>query len=199
MKNVFILNGHQKYPFSEGRLNASYTKKAIDFFESQGCAVRVRTMEDSYEVNQEIENFKWADLVFFQTPLNWMGVSWSFKKYIDEVFSAGMMGELSAGDGRSREEPKKNYGLGGKLKGKYMISVTANAPEEAFRNPEETFFNGISEDELLNPMHLNFQWFGLKALPTFMSYDVMKNPQINQDFKRFDQHLNLHFNTKSNE
>lgn len=194
MKNVFIINGHQKYPFSEGRLNAALTDKAGEFFRARGFEVRIRTMEDSYDPNAEIETFKWADLVFLQTPLNWMGVSWSFKKYIDEVFSYGMMGEMSDGDGRSKEAPKKNYGLGGKLNGKYMMSVTANAPKEAFNNPDEKFFAGLSEDELLRPMHLNFKWFGLNAMPTYMAYDVMKNPEIESDFKRFDTHLNNHFN-----
>ena len=122
-----------------------------------------------------------------------MGISWSFKQYIDHVFSMGMMGEMSAGDGRSREIPKQNYGLGGLLKGHYMMSVTANAPKEAFNEPNEKFFNGMSEDDLLKPMHLNFKWFGFKALPTFMAYDVMKNPEIENDFKRFEQHLETNF------
>lgn len=193
MKNVFIINGHQKYPFSEGKLNASLTEKAENFFKKSGYTVKKTTMEDDYQVDQEIEKFKWADLVFFQTPLNWMGVSWSFKKYIDEVFSMGMMGEMSDGDGRSRETPKMNYGLGGKLKGKYMMSVTANAPKEAFNNPNESFFGGMSEDELLRPMHLNFKWFGFESMPTFMAYDVMKNPEIESDFRRFADHLKKHF------
>ena len=193
MPNVFILNGHQKYPFSAGKLNATLTEKATNFFTNQGYTVRKTTMEDNYDVHEEIEKFKWADIVFFQTPINWMGVSWSFKKYIDEVFSMGMQGELSDGDGRSKEAPKQNYGLGGKLKGNYMMSVTANAPKEAFNNPEETFFGGISEDQLLRPMYLNFKWFGLQPLPTFMAYDVMKNPGIANDFVRFQQHLLTHF------
>lgn len=193
MKNIFIINGHQKYPFSEGRLNASFTTKASEFFTQKGYAIQLTTMEDNYNVQKEIEKFKWADVIFFQTPLNWMGVSWSFKKYIDEVFSMGMMGEMSDGDGRSKKAPKKNYGLGGKLQGHYMMSVTANAPKEAFNDPSESFFNGISEDDLLQPMHLNFKWFGFDPLPTFMSYDVMKNPEIANDFKRFETHLNTHF------
>jgi len=196
MKRVFIINGHQSYPFSEGKLNATLTEKADSFFKSQSYETRITHTENNYDVAQEIENFKWADIVFFQTPLNWMGVSWSFKKYLDEVFSMGMMGEMSNGDGRTKEAPKKNYGLGGKLEGHYMLSVTANAPKEAFNNADETFFNGASEDDLLLPMHLNFKWFGFKALPTFMAYDVMKNPDIENDFKRFDQHLKTHF--KSN-
>ena len=193
MKNVFIINGHQKYPFSEGKLNASLTDKAERFFTEKGYTVQKTTMEDDYTVDQEIEKFKWADVVFFQTPLNWMGVSWSFKKYIDQVFSVGMMGELSDGDGRTKTAPKKNYGLGGKLNGKYMMSVTANAPKEAFNDPGEKFFNGMSEDDLLRPMHLNFKWFGLEPMPTFMAYDVMKNPEVESDFRRFEHHLQNHF------
>ena len=193
MKHVFIINGHQKYPFSPGKLNASLVEKAISHFENLGCIIKQTSTEEAFNVEEEIEKFKWADLVFFQTPLNWMGVSWSFKKYIDHVFSMGMMGELSDGDGRSKEAPKANYGNGGKLSGKYMISVTANAPKEAFNDPKETFFAGMSEDDLLRPMHLNFKWFGLEPLPTFMAYDVMKNPEIENDFIRFENHLNTNF------
>lgn len=193
MKNVFIINGHQKYPFAQGTLNASLAEMAKNHFESLGYNVKETTMENDYNVSEEIEKFKWADLVFLQTPINWMGVTWSFKKYIDEVFTMGMMGEMSDGDGRTSEAPKKNYGLGGKLKGHYMISLTGNAPREAFNNPEETFFAGMSEDDLLKPMHLNFKWFGFDPLPTFMAYDVMKNPDTKNDFNRFATHLKEYF------
>ena len=189
MNNVLIINGHQKYPFSEGKLNAAFVQKATDAFIAEGFTVKLTTMEDDYDVAQEVDKWKWADVVFFQTPLNWMGVSWSFKKYIDQVFSMGMMGEMSDGDGRSAQKPKENYGLGGKLSGKYMMSVTANAPREAFNNPEEKFFDGLGEDDLLRPMHLNFKWFGFEPLKTFFAYDVMKNPEVANDFLRFEKHL----------
>ena len=74
-----------------------------------------------------------------------------------------------------------------------MISLTGNAPKEAFNNPEETYFAGMSEDDLFKPMHLNFKWFGLESLPTFMAYDVMKNPEVESDFKRFENHLKEYF------
>lgn len=189
MKKVFIINGHQPYPFSEGKLNASLVEKATELLKHQDFEVKVTTMTADYVVEEEIEKFLWADVILLQTPLNWMGVSWSFKKYLDEVLTAGMMGKLSAGDGRTAEAPKKNYGLGGLLHAKYMISVTANAPKEAFNNPNEKFFNGISEDELLLPMHLNFKWFGLTPLNTFFAYDVMKNPEVENDLKRFEAHI----------
>lgn len=189
MKKVFIINGHQYYPFAEGKLNATLVDKATEMLVAQGFEVKTTTMKDDYQVEEEIEKFLWADVVLLQTPLNWMGVSWSFKKYLDEVLTGGMMGKLSAGDGRTSEAPKKNYGLGGLLNGKYMISVTANAPKEAFNDPNEKFFNGISEDDLLLPMHLNFKWFGLAPLKTFFAYDVMKNPEVENDFKRFESHI----------
>ncbi|NRB59788.1 MAG: NAD(P)H-dependent oxidoreductase [Winogradskyella sp.] len=189
MKKVFIINGHQYYPFAEGRLNKTLVDKASNLLEDANFEIKTTATQEDYNVEEELEKFLWADVVLFQTPLNWMGVTWSFKKYIDEVLTAGMMGTLSQGDGRSKEEPKKNYGLAGLLKGKYMISVTANAPKEAFNNPEEKFFDGKSEDDLLLPMHLNFKWFGLEPLTTFFAYDVMKNPDIENDFIRFDKHI----------
>ena len=44
-----------------------------------------------------------------------------------------MGGILCAGDGRSRENPAKQYGSGGILENtEYMLSLTYNAPAEAF-------------------------------------------------------------------
>ena len=189
MKKILVINGHQYYPFAEGKLNSSLIERVTQIMEEQEYEIKYTVSEKGYDVEEELEKWLWADVVILQTPLNWMGVTWSFKKYLDEVLTAGMMGKLSNGDGRSSEAPKKNYGLGGLLQGKYMISVTANAPQEAFNNPEETFFNGISEDDLLLPMHLNFKWFGLEPLKTFFAYDVMKNPDVENDFVRFEKHI----------
>lgn len=56
------------------------------------------------------------------------------------------------GDGRTTEAPKDNYGMGGTLTGKkYMLSVTFNAPSEAFNDPEQPFFAGRSVDDLCCP------------------------------------------------
>ena len=70
-----------------------------------------------------------------------------------------------------------------------MLAVTLNAPAEAFENPNEPFFAGGSVDDLLHPQHLNAKFFGLTPLKTFSSHDVMKNPSIEEDLKRFDTHL----------
>jgi len=51
-----------------------------------------------------------------------VGVPWNFKKYMDEVYTAGMGGELCRGDGRTAEEPRKNYGTGGTLTGNSFLN-----------------------------------------------------------------------------
>ena len=193
MKNVLIINGHQYYPFSEGKLNATLVDKAATILEAKGYSTRIVTMSDNIDVEKELENHQWADLVLFQSPVNWMGVTWSFKKYMDEVYTAGMGGALCVGDGRTEEAPKKNYGMGGALtKTKYMMSLTFNAPEEAFNDADE-FFNGKSVDDLMFPMHMNFKFFGMQPMPTFACFDVMKNADVENDFKRFEAHINEHF------
>ena len=193
MSNVFLINGHQPHPVSPGTLNASFEERAEAFFRNRGDEVRKTAIAGDYDINTEVKKLQWADIVFLQSPINWMGVSWGMKKYIDDVWTAGMAGQLSDGDGRTSDTPKSNYGLGPKTSGKYMMSLTANAPSEAFNNPKEKFFDGLSEDELMRPMHLNFKWIGLEPLPTYIIYDVLKNPDIEADFRRFDQHLSNNF------
>ncbi|NQY97279.1 MAG: NAD(P)H-dependent oxidoreductase [Henriciella sp.] len=190
MSKIYIINGHQPYPFAKGELNRTLVSRAAMHFENGGHEVRITAVADGYDVEQEIANHQWADTVMMQFPVNWMGAPWPFKKYMDEVYTAGMDGRLCAGDGRTAEAPKSNYGLGGTLKNTtYMLSVTLNAPAEAFDNPNETFFAGGSLDDLLRPMHLNSKFFGMAALPTFAAYDVMKNADIEADLNRFDTHL----------
>jgi len=120
-------------------------------------------------------------------------VPWSFKKYMDDVYTAGMGGALCVGDGRNEEQPKKNYGTGGTLTGKkYMMSLTFNAPAEAF-NDDSEFFEGKSVDDLMFPMHMNFKFFGLTPMETIACFDVMKNADVENDFKRFEAHIHAHF------
>ena len=190
MKNVFLINAHQEYPFSKGRLNHSLTELARAHFEERGYALKTTTMREQHDVDAEIAKHQWADVVVLQSPVNWMGVPWSFKRYMDQVYSAGMDGRLCAGDGRSRRDPSKQYGSGGTLTGtRYMLSLTFNAPRESFDDPGQRFFAGRGVDALFWPAHLNFQFFGMQPLETFACFDVMKNPDIENDFRRYREHL----------
>ncbi|CDT46852.1 Modulator of drug activity B [Vibrio coralliirubri] len=194
MSNVLIINAHEPSPFSEGKLNASLVDKAVTLLEQKGHSVRVVTMQEEWIVDEQLAHFEWADRVILQSPVNWMTIPWSFKKYMDEVFTAGMGGALCAFDGRSAEEPTQNYGTGGtRTNTKYMLSLTFNAPKESFDDQDEFLFQGKGVDDLMFHMHANFRFFGMSALPTFACYDVMKNGDIESDFARFEAHLDEQF------
>ncbi|MEM7009848.1 MAG: NAD(P)H-dependent oxidoreductase [Verrucomicrobiota bacterium] len=194
MRKIFHINAHQEYAFSPGKLNTALTERATEHLVANGYEVKTTTMKDYYDIDEEIAKHQWADAVFLQSPVNWMGVPWSFKKYMDHVYSFGMDGRLCNGDGRTREDPSRQYGTGGTLVGKrYMMSLTLNAPGHAFGDPDQSFFAGRSIDDLFWPMHLNFKFFGMEPLETFACHDVMKNPSIEDDFERFAAHLESHF------
>ena len=190
MRNAFIINAHQPYPFSNGDLNRAMVSLASDWLTERGCEVRRTDMLGDYDVAQQLDNHQWADLILLQSPVNWMGVPWSFKKYMDEVYSAGMDGQLCDGDGRSRKDASRQYGSGGTLTGtRYLLSLTFNAPTEAFGDDSQFLLQGRDIDDLFLPMHMNFRFFGMQALPTFACMDVVKNPQIDSDFERYRAHL----------
>lgn len=194
MKNILIINAHHQYPFSEGKLNKSLVEMADALLREKGYQTKIVYTDEEWDVHAELEKHQWADAVLLQTPVNWMMVPWTFKKYMDEVYSAGMAGALCQGDGRHSDNPKKNYGAGGTLKGKkYMLSLTFNAPEESFNDESEYLFQGKSVDDLWMPMHMNFRFFAMEPLPTFACYDVMKNPDIESDFERFKAHIEENF------
>ncbi len=196
MKNILIINGHHVYEgFSSGNLNQTYIDNATEIFNSKGYNVKITKVNDqNYNVPEEVDKHIWADYVFIQFPINWMQTPWSFKKYMDDVYTAAMNGQLCNGDGRTRNDPSKQYGSGGTAENKkYMFSITSNAPEDAFNDPDQTFFEGKSIDDVYFPLHLNYKFFAMKPLPTFVSYDVLKNPEIEKDLVRFKKHIEKNF------
>ncbi|APZ42352.1 NAD(P)H-dependent oxidoreductase [Acidihalobacter ferrooxydans] len=193
MSNILIINAHEYYPFSEGRLNQTLADTAAQILSAKGHALKTTTMRDDYDIAAELEKHRWANVIILQMPVNWMGVPWSFKKYMDVVYTAGMDGTLCKGDGRSHDGPTKQYGAGGTLtETKYMLSLTFNAPKDAFGDTGQYLFQGKSVDDLLFPMHMNFRFFGMQPLETFACHDVMKKPDIDNDLTRFEAHLNKH-------
>ena len=194
IKKVYIVNlwGKSFAGFSKGKLNDSYCKLAEEFFKAKGCEIKKTNVAEPYVVEEEIEKYKWADCIFYQSPTNWMGMGWEAKKWADEVWTAGMFGELCNSDGRHRGTPEDGYGTGGVLDGRvYMLSLTFNAPKGAFNRPEEYLFKGKGVDDLWFPFHCNNRFFGLEQVPdsTFGSFDVLKNPIIEEDHKRFKAHI----------
>ncbi|MEL6750716.1 MAG: NAD(P)H-dependent oxidoreductase [Pseudomonadota bacterium] len=195
MKQALLVNGHQPYEgISPGTLNAAFVEQAADHLAGAGFEVIRTEAASGWDNEVEIRRILASDILFFQFPINSMGVTWLLKKYLDEVFTAGMDGRLSTGDGRTRSDPSRQYGTGGLLNGKrYMLSTTLNAPRFAFEDDTQTFFAGSSVDDLLYPIHLNFRFFGLTALPTFAAYDVKKNLDFEADQARLNAMLTVAF------
>ena len=192
MQNILLINAGKSFAHSKGELNHTLADAAASFLRDKGHDVRVTVVDNGYDIEQEIQNYLWADTIIYQMPGWWMDTPWILKKYIDEVFTAGH-GSLYASDGRSRSDASKKYGSGGLLQGrKYMLSLTWNAPLEAFEDPEQ-FFHGVGVDGVYLPFHKANQFIGLSPLPTFICNDVMKAPDVPTYLANYRQHLDEHF------
>lgn len=192
MQNILLIDAGKSFAHSKGELNHTLTEVAASFLRDKGHDVHVTVVDSGYDIEQEIQNYLWADTIIYQMPGWWMDTPWILKKYIDDVFTAGH-GSLYASDGRSRSDASKKYGSGGLLQGrKYMLSLTWNAPLEAFDDPEQ-FFHGVGVDGVYLPFHKANQFIGLSPLPTFICNDVIKAPDVPAYLANYRQHLDKLF------
>ncbi|WP_375347362.1 NAD(P)H-dependent oxidoreductase (plasmid) [Priestia megaterium] len=121
MKNILIINGHEYYENAKGQLNQTLTERIVDKL-SPVYNIKTTIVEKGYEIKEEQEKFKWADIITFQSPVYWFNYPGAFKKYIDSVYEHGVFYRSA--------DP---YGTGGQLKGRqYMLSVTWAASDDAF-------------------------------------------------------------------
>ncbi|MCD5979412.1 NAD(P)H-dependent oxidoreductase [Pseudomonas quasicaspiana] len=196
MKKILLLNGGKQFAHSDGRYNATLHEAAVAYLDRSGFDVKETFIDGGYNIIDEVQKYLWADVIIYQMPGWWMGAPWTVKKYIDEVFTEGH-GSLYANDGRTRSDASQKYGSGGLLKGKqYMISATWNAPRQAFEDPTD-FFEGKGVDAVYFPFHKANEFLDMTALPTFLAVDVMKMPNIENDVKRYEEHLAQVFGIQS--
>ena len=188
MKNILLINGAKTFAHSNGQLNDTLTELAQEVLSGLGHQVQVTRADSEYDAKAEVEKFLWADTVIYQMPGWWMGAPWTVKKYIDDVFTEGH-GSLYANDGRSRADASKKYGSGGLIHDKnYMLSLTWNAPMDAF-NDSEQFFHGVGVDGVYLPFHKANQFLGMQTLPTFIVNDVIKAPEVEAYMAQYRDHL----------
>ena len=188
MKNILLVNGAKTFAHSNGQLNDTLTELAQEVLLDLGHQVQVTRADSEYDAKAEVEKFLWADSVIYQMPGWWMGAPWTVKKYIDDVFTEGH-GSLYANDGRSRADASKKYGSGGLIHDKnYMLSLTWNAPMDAF-NDAEQFFHGVGVDGVYLPFHKANQFLGMQTLPTFIVNDVIKAPEVEAYMAQYRKHL----------
>lgn len=87
MSNILIINGAKKFAHSNGQLNDTLTEVADGFLRDAGHDVKVVRTDGEYDIQAEVQNFLWADVVIWQMPGWWMGAPWTVKKYMDDVFT----------------------------------------------------------------------------------------------------------------
>lgn len=189
---VLLINTHLTSPtFNEGLLNASFHQKAKDFFENSDFKVLETKIEEGYNIDEEVEKHLQADVIILQTPVNWFGAPWIYKKYVDEVFSsAGISKKFLEDDGRTRKDPSRQYGTGGYLQGKkFMISATWNAPSEAFDNTAQLLMQGKNAADLLLPISSNYKFCGVEIMNQYNCFDIFKDGDIATYLKNYPIHL----------
>lgn len=192
MKKVLLINTHLTYQgWSEGTLNNSFIQKAKDFFTSKGLKVLETQIENGYDADEEVEKHVQADLIILQTPVNWFGAPWIYKKYVDEVFNSGLQSQkFLSGDGRTRDDSTKQYGTGGKMQGKkFMICATFNAPAESFNNPLQSLMQGKGTEDLFLNITSNYRFCGVEILNGYNCFDIFKDGDIAKDLENYPNHL----------
>lgn len=192
MKKVLLINAHQFYEgMSSGGLNKMMAGTIQEEVGKRDYEFQQTEIERGYDIADEVQKHLWADCIILQSPVYWFGMPWIYKKYVDEVFTAGMLqGGFITGDGRTRDDPTRQYGTGGKLQGKqYMLSLTWNAPKEAFNDPQQTLFEGKSVDDVFASNTANYKFCGMDILPSFSCHDVVKAPDVQGDIERLRLHL----------
>lgn len=188
MKKILLINGGSHFGHSGGQLNETLHQFAYKHLAEAGYDVQETQIKNGYTPQEEVKKILWADVIIYQMPAWWMMMPWQLKKYMDEVYTAGH-GSLYESDGRTRSNPKKQYGTGGLLQGRrYMLSVTWNAPTAAF-NEVGNFFDSRGVDGVYFAFHKSQQFLGMSNLPTFMVNDVIKDPQIEHYLSEYKQHL----------
>ncbi|MHB0776125.1 NAD(P)H-dependent oxidoreductase [Halomonas sp. WWR20] len=185
---ILLIDGKKAFAHSGGRYNATLHQAAVEELGALGHTVQETHVDTGYDVEAEVQKFLWADAIIYQMPGWWMGAPWVVKQYLDEVLTAGH-GSLYANDGRSRHDASRHYGSGGLLQGRrYMLSLTWNAPREAF-DESGNFFEGRGVDAVYFPFHKSQEFIGLEALPTYLANDVIKAPDIEHHIAEYRAHL----------
>ncbi|WP_316792447.1 NAD(P)H-dependent oxidoreductase [Pedobacter frigoris] len=195
MKKIFVINGGQVFGHSGGKFNKTLLDTTVGYFTGkEEFDIRATDVNDEYDPKQEVENYKWADVIIYHTPIWWFQLPHGFKQYIDVVFTEGHENGIYKSDGRSAANPQINYGTGGMLHGKqYLLTTSWNAPSTAFTLPGE-FFNEKSVDEgPLFGFHRMNAFTGMEPLQSIHFHDVEKNADIPTDLKRYKAHLDKLF------
>ncbi|MEZ7495215.1 NAD(P)H-dependent oxidoreductase [Leeuwenhoekiella aequorea] len=196
MKNIFIINGSHPFAHSGGKFNQTLFENTQNFFQDrEEFALKTTQVGSNYDPKEEVEKYKWADIIIYHTPIWWFQIPFGFKEYIDTVFTEGHQNGIYASDGRSRTNPDINYGTGGLLHGKrYILTTSWNAPKAAFTLENEFFDQRSVDDGALFGFHKMNAFTGMKLLDTHHFHDMEKNADVPKELENYNSFLLQHFN-----
>ncbi|GAB6898830.1 NAD(P)H-dependent oxidoreductase [Kineosporia succinea] len=189
---IHLVNAHLTYPdWSEGGLTAAMVARARTHLTGRGHHVTETRVEEAYDPDVEVERHLDAGLVILQTPINWFGAPWIHKRYVDEVFNAGLHSKaFLTDDGRTRSDPTRQYGTGGRLRGRgFLVSSTWNAPAETFGNPDSVLFKGATLAEALLGITTSYRFVGCTVLEPYGVHDIFRDGDVAAGIENFGAHL----------
>ena len=196
MKNIFIINGSHPFAHSGGKFNQTLFDNTKSFFQDRkDFALKTTQVGSNYDPKEEVEKYKWADIIIYHTPIWWFQIPFGFKEYIDIVFTEGHQNGIYNSDGRSRKNPDINYGTGGLLHGKrYILTTSWNAPKAAFTLENEFFNQRSVDDGALFGFHKMNAFTGMQLLDTHHFHDMEKNADVPKELENYNAFLLQHFN-----
>ncbi|WP_028374695.1 NAD(P)H-dependent oxidoreductase [Leeuwenhoekiella sp. MAR_2009_132] len=196
MKNIFIINGSHPFAHSGGKFNQTLFDNTKSFFQDrEDFALKTTQVGSNYDPKEEVEKYKWADIIIYHTPIWWFQIPFGFKEYIDIVFTEGHQNGIYNSDGRSRKNPDINYGTGGLLHGKrYILTTSWNAPKAAFTLENEFFNQRSVDDGALFGFHKMNAFTGMQLLDTHHFHDMEKNADVPKELENYNAFLLQHFN-----
>jgi modulator of drug activity B len=182
---IHLINGHEYWETSKGRLNNTLVEIAKDYFTKRGDEVSISKVESDYNIDNERDKFINADIVLFYTPVFWMGFPGSFKSYLDRMLS-NSRGRIYRSDGRDNGG---EYGSAGLMKSSYALITTWNAPKNAFNRKDAFLFEGRSVDDVFFNFHSAMKFIGMRKLPSLSLHDVMKNADFEAIKATYEDYL----------
>ncbi|EAY10479.1 modulator of drug activity protein, putative [Trichomonas vaginalis G3] len=162
-KVLIIIAGFSNPPMSQGMLNESLGLEAKKYLEHKGHQVKVTQIAKGYKVEEEIEKFKWADVIIFQSQTWWIGLPNPAKKYIDEVLTAYI-------------PLIEQY----KGKKKIMVSATFGALEETIHD-KNTCYEGLGAEQVWWPLYAAFVYSGFEKLPMVAYFNSFSRHFVYQE------------------
>lgn len=180
-RTVHVVNAHLTYSdWSDGTLNLAMAEKAKAHLVGRGHIVTETKVEDFYDPDVEVQRYLDADLVILKTPINWFGAPWIYKRYVDEVFTAGLRSKkFNDDDGRTRSDPTRQYGTGGHMHGRgFFIAATWSAPADTFGNADSVLFGGKSVDDVLLTISTSYKFVGYSILENYGIFDIFRDTDV---------------------